>query len=167
MRLIPAGVAVLAWAKYQGKSGPSGLQAWLACLAFGIVDGTMFQGFLAEGLQHVPAGVGSVIIDSQPLTVALVAALLFGESLTPLGVGGLLLGIFGLLLLELPADQLQSVASLDFGARISLKAMASCQCAQLRRPILQSVEFCLILPQSESTWPRPRLSRASTTVHDL
>lgn len=119
MRLIPAGLAVLAWAKYQGKSGPTGLQAWLACAAFGLVDGTMFQGFLAEGLQHVPAGVGSVIIDSQPLTVALVAALLFGETLSTVGVFGLLLGVAGLVLLELPPDQLRAVASLDFGTNRS------------------------------------------------
>lgn len=108
-------MAVLAWAHFKGKRGPSSAQAWLACAAFGLVDGTMFQGFLAEGLQHVPAGVGSVIIDSQPLTVAVVAALLFGESLTALGAGGLILGIFGLLLLELPQEQLQGLASLDFG----------------------------------------------------
>lgn len=108
-------MAVLIWARLQNKQGPSGLQAWLACAAFGLVDGTMFQGFLAEGLQRVPAGVGSVIIDSQPLTVAVVAAILFGESLTPLGVCGLVLGILGLLLLELPPDQLQAFAALDFG----------------------------------------------------
>ena len=39
------------------------------------------QGFLAEGLQRTSAGLGSVIIDSQPLTVALLAALLLGEQL--------------------------------------------------------------------------------------
>lgn len=72
-------------------------------------------GFLAEGLQRVPAGVGSVIIDSQPLTVAVVAALVFGESITPLGVFGLFLGLAGLLLLELPEDQLAALSTLDFG----------------------------------------------------
>ena len=73
-------------------------------------------GFLAEGLQKVPAGVGSVIIDSQPLTVAVVAALVFGESITPLGVFGLFLGLAGLLLLELPEEQLAAFSTLDFGA---------------------------------------------------
>ena len=60
------------------------------------------QGFLAEGLQRTSAGLGSVIIDSQPLSVALLAALLFGEALSPLGVSGLFIGVAGLLLLELP-----------------------------------------------------------------
>ena len=41
-----------------------------------------------------------VIIDSQPLTVAILASLLFGESIGAVGVGGLVLGVVGLLLLE-------------------------------------------------------------------
>lgn len=41
-----------------------------------------------------------VIIDSQPLTVAVLAALLFGESIGFVGAAGLVLGVIGLLLLE-------------------------------------------------------------------
>lgn len=41
-----------------------------------------------------------VIIDSQPLTVAILAALFFGESIGFLGAAGLVLGVIGLLLLE-------------------------------------------------------------------
>lgn len=41
-----------------------------------------------------------VIIDSQPLTVAILAALLFGESIGFVGAAGLVLGVIGLLLLE-------------------------------------------------------------------
>lgn len=44
--------------------------------------------------------IGQVIIDSQPLTVAVLAALLFGESLGPVAIVGLGLGIIGLVLLE-------------------------------------------------------------------
>ena len=65
------------------------------------------QGFLAEGLQRTSAGLGSVIIDSQPLTVALLASLLFGERLGLLGFLGLGLGVLGLCLLEVPAEALQ------------------------------------------------------------
>lgn len=54
---------------------------------------------------HV-AGLGSVIIDSQPLTVAVLAALLFGENLSALGVVGLVLGVLGLGLLEVPEEVL-------------------------------------------------------------
>lgn len=41
-----------------------------------------------------------VIIDSQPLTVALLASVLFEESIGLIGAAGLALGVFGLLLLE-------------------------------------------------------------------
>lgn len=48
------------------------------------------QGFLAEGLQRTSAGLGSVIIDSQPLTVAVLASVFFGESLSAIGYAGTL-----------------------------------------------------------------------------
>ena len=67
------------------------------------------QGFLAEGLQRTSAGLGSVIIDSQPLTVALLASLLFGERLGAAGVAGLGVGILGLCLLEVPPSVLASL----------------------------------------------------------
>lgn len=103
-RLLPAGVVLLGWAYAAGNKGPSGPMGWLAVALFGLVDGACFQGFLAEGLQRTSAGLGSVIIDSQPLSVAVIASVLFGESLGPVAVVGLLLGIAGLLLLELPPN---------------------------------------------------------------
>jgi len=45
-----------------------------------------------------------VIIDSQPLTVAVLAALLFGESIGVVGAAGLVLGVIGLVLLEVIFD---------------------------------------------------------------
>lgn len=41
-----------------------------------------------------------VIIDSQPLTVAILASILFGETLGPIAIVGLGLGVVGLVLLE-------------------------------------------------------------------
>lgn len=102
-RLVPAGLLLVAFAASRGRKFPSGLNAWLSISLFALVDATCFQGFLAEGLQRTSAGLGSVIIDSQPLTVAVLAALLFGESIGYVGATGLVLGVIGLLLLELPA----------------------------------------------------------------
>eukprot|EP00891_Asterochloris_glomerata_P004400 jgi/Astpho2/4400/e_gw1.00067.138.1_t len=109
VRLLPAGGALIAWAAAQGRRQPEGLQAWGAIALFGLVDGTAFQGCLAEGLQRTSAGLGSVIIDSQPLTVTLLAALLFGERIRPAGALGLLAGVAGLCLLELPPEALQGL----------------------------------------------------------
>ncbi|KAK9691615.1 hypothetical protein RND81_09G208000 [Saponaria officinalis] len=102
-RLIPAGLLLIVYAGYKGRPMPSGFIAWLSISLFAIVDATCFQGFLAAGLQKTAAGLGSVIIDSQPLTVAILAALFFGESIGYVGAAGLMLGVVGLLLLELPA----------------------------------------------------------------
>ncbi|XP_059451978.1 WAT1-related protein At3g02690, chloroplastic isoform X2 [Corylus avellana] len=102
-RLIPAGFLLVAFAASRNRPFPSGLTAWLSISLFALVDATCFQGFLAEGLQRTSAGLGSVIIDSQPLTVAILAALLFGESIGFVGAAGLVLGVVGLLLLEVPA----------------------------------------------------------------
>ncbi|TKV93144.1 hypothetical protein SEVIR_9G206300v4 [Setaria viridis] len=107
LRLLPAGALLVAFAAARGRKQPSGWEAWLAVAAFGLIDAACFQGFLAEGLQKTSAGLGSVIIDSQPLTVAILASLLFGESIGAIGAGGLVLGVAGLLLLEVPALSLE------------------------------------------------------------
>lgn len=73
------------------------------------------QGFLAEGLQRTSAGLGSVIIDSQPLSVAVLAALLFGEKLTSASYAGLGLGLLGLSLLEVPVDILTTLPQKALG----------------------------------------------------
>lgn len=102
-RLIPAGFLLVGFAASRGRPLPSGFNAWVSISLFALVDATCFQGFLAEGLQKTSAGLGSVIIDSQPLTVAVLAVLLFGESIGVIGAAGLVLGVVGLVLLELPA----------------------------------------------------------------
>ncbi len=105
VRLVPAGVLVLFVGMMLGKSQPKTLKAWLWISFFALVDGTMFQGFLAEGLQRTNAGLGSVIIDSQPLAVALLSSWLFKEVIGIWGFFGLGFGIVGISLIGFP-DQL-------------------------------------------------------------
>uniref|UniRef100_A0A7N0R887 EamA domain-containing protein n=1 Tax=Kalanchoe fedtschenkoi TaxID=63787 RepID=A0A7N0R887_KALFE len=113
VRLIPAGAVLVSFALSRGRPLPSGFMAWLSIAVFGLVDATCFQGFLAQGLLRTSAGLGSVIIDSQPLTVAVLAALLFGESLGLVSISGLVLGVIGLLLLEVPTISLDGDFSLS------------------------------------------------------
>lgn len=119
VRLVPAGAVLVVWAASKGRPMPSGGMAWLAIAIFALVDGTAFQGCLAEGLQRTSAGLGSVIIDSQPLTVAVLAAIIYGESLAPAGVFGLFLGIVGLLMLELPKEALAQIGGGDLGGALA------------------------------------------------
>lgn len=106
LRLLPAGVVLLVWAWLTGRRcwlDPRDL-AWFGL--FTLVDACLFQGLLAQGLVGTGAGLGSVLIDSQPLLVALLARVLFADAINPVGWLGLALGLAGLLCLGLPAELL-------------------------------------------------------------
>jgi len=124
VRLVPAGGIVLATAMLLGRPQPKGWKAWGWIALFALVDGTLFQGFLAEGLTRTGAGLGSVMIDSQPLAVALMAWALFGEQIGLWGWLGLAVGIAGISLLGLPDEWMISLlggnlpAGLDLGSHL-------------------------------------------------
>lgn len=102
IRLVPAGLLVLLVAALSGRSQPQGWKAWGWIFLFALMDATLFQGFLAAGLARTGAGLGSVIIDSQPLAVALMSSWLFQEVIGVWGWLGLTLGIAGISLIGLP-----------------------------------------------------------------
>lgn len=102
IRILPAGLLVIFVAIWLGKPQPQGWMAWLWISLFALVDGTLFQGFLVTGLSRTGAGIGSVMIDSQPLAVALLAWLLYGEQVRVWGWLGLFVGIVGISCIGLP-----------------------------------------------------------------
>lgn len=104
VRLLPAGLLILAFTIWQKRPQPQTQKAWLWIALFALVDGAMFQGFLSEGLQRTDAGLGSVMIDSQPLAVALLSSFLFGEIIGSFGFLGLIMGILGISLIGLPDE---------------------------------------------------------------
>ena len=104
VRLVPAGGLVLLAAMAMDRPQPRGWAAWLWITLFALIDGAMFQGFLAEGLTRTGAGLGSVMIDSQPLAVALLSCWLFGESIGLWGWLGLAFGVLGITLIGLPDE---------------------------------------------------------------
>ncbi|MGD1896072.1 MAG: DMT family transporter [Phormidesmis sp.] len=104
VRLLPAGILVILASVLLGRAQPKGWKAWLWISLFALVDGTLFQGFLARGLERTGAGLGSVMIDSQPLAVAIMARFLFQEWIGPLGWLGLLIGLLGISFIGLPDD---------------------------------------------------------------
>ncbi len=104
VRTLPAGVLILIAAAFMGRQQPKGWKAWLWITLFAIVDAALFQGFLAEGLVRTSAGLGSVMIDSQPLAVALLSWWLFKEHIGVWGWLGLALGVTGISMIGLPDD---------------------------------------------------------------
>ncbi len=102
VRLVPAGVLLLIAAVVMGRPQPKGWKAWLWITVFALIDAALFQGFLAEGLVRTGAGLGSVMIDSQPLAVALLSCWLFGEKIGLWGWLGLSVGVLGISLIGLP-----------------------------------------------------------------
>jgi len=114
VRLIPAGALLILGAAYFGRQQPKGWRSWLWISLFALVDGTMFQGFLAQGLVRTNAGLGSLLIDSQPLAVAVLAAVLYKEKI---GIGatfGLFVGVIGIGLIGLPSELITALLAGDF-----------------------------------------------------
>ncbi|RDH50792.1 DMT family transporter [Fischerella thermalis] len=111
VRIIPAGVLILIAGAFMGRPQPKGWTAWLWIALFALVDGALFQGFLAEGLVRTGAGLGSVMIDSQPLAVALMSSWLFQERIGLWGWLGLLLGVTGISLIGLPDELILGLLS--------------------------------------------------------
>ncbi|MDY7002939.1 MAG: DMT family transporter [Cyanobacteriota bacterium] len=123
MRILPAGILLLLVGMIQGRPQPQRKIAWLWILLFALVDGALFQGFLAQGLVRTGAGLGSVMIDSQPLAVAILSLWLFQERIRFWGWLGLGIGVFGISLIGLPDEWIGSLlhpetieASLGIGA---------------------------------------------------
>ena len=108
LRLLPAGILVLITTyllKRDLKIYKCDLK-WF--LVFTIVDATFFQLFLTYGISKTGAGLGSVLIDSQPLLVALLARAIFGNLINPVGWLGLLFGLGGIIFLGVPRELLES-----------------------------------------------------------
>ena len=104
IRIFPAGILVLLVAILLGKYRRITWLGWLWIGLFSLVDGFMFQGFLGEGLVRTGAGLGSVMIDSQPLAVAILSRWLFKEIIGFWGWLGLIVGIIGISLIGLPDE---------------------------------------------------------------
>jgi drug/metabolite transporter (DMT)-like permease len=138
-RLLPAGIIILMVAALKKLPQPKTLTAWLWILLFGIVNGAMFQGLLTAGLVHTGAGVGSILIDAQPLVVALLSLFLFGEKIGLWGWLGLTFGIIGISLCGLQDQVFINILS---GNGVNLSGISD---AFKISNLIQSGELLMIL----------------------
>jgi drug/metabolite transporter (DMT)-like permease len=114
-RLVPAGLLILALTLVFRLPQPKSWKAWLWIALFSLIDGAMFQGFLTEGLVKTGAGLGAVLIDAQPLVVAILSRILFGEVIGLWGWIGLIVGLVGISFCGLPREWILSLLHGDFG----------------------------------------------------
>ena len=98
IRFLIAGGILLVAARFAGVPFPRDRPTWLRLLALGIGGNALYLGLSYIALQHLSAGMGSIIASTNPLLLALVAPALLGEPLTRRKLIGLLLGFFGVVL---------------------------------------------------------------------
>lgn len=146
IRLLPAGLLVIVAARLMGRSHPQTWQAWAWIGVFALVDGAMFQGFLAEGLDRTGAGLGSVMIDSQPIAVALMARFLFRELIGFWGFLGLGFGLVGISLLGLPDEWIVSAYNaLIHGQLASLVTLVETDVVKIIDQLFHNGEWLMLL----------------------
>ena len=80
-------------ALYLGEKFPRGRDLWVG-IASGVALGAHF-GFWISSLDYTSVAASVVLVSTQPVFVALLAYLLFGERTSPLSFGGILLALAG------------------------------------------------------------------------
>lgn len=146
VRLIPAGILLILGAAYFGRQQPKDWQAWLWISLFALVDGTMFQGFLAQGLVRTNAGLGSLLIDSQPLAVAVMAAVLYKERISIGATFGLLVGVIGIGLIGLPSELMTALLAGDFATVLKAGVFTPGEWFMLGASLSMAIGTILIRP---------------------
>ncbi|MCS6958868.1 MAG: DMT family transporter [Pseudanabaenaceae cyanobacterium SKYGB_i_bin29] len=114
LRLVPAGMLLLLAASWFNRPQPRTWRAWAWIGVFAFFDAFLFQLCLALGLTETGAGLGSLLIDSQPIAVAVLAFLIYKEKIDRYCGLGLALGIVGITLVGMPAEVRQLVLAGDW-----------------------------------------------------
>ncbi len=100
IRFLIAGLIAIAIARALGQSWNALTRAqWRLIVLFGICQNALYLGLNFIAMQTVEASLAAIIASSLPLIVALLGWMLTGETVRPLGVAGLIAGIFGVLLI--------------------------------------------------------------------
>jgi drug/metabolite transporter (DMT)-like permease len=126
---------------------PKTWQAWSWIGLFALIDAAMFQGFLTTGLVRTGAGLGAVLIDAQPLVVAILSRFLFGEIIGLWGWLGLSIGLVGISLCGLPQDWLTPILQGNLsGLQVDGTALTGALTSALTgQGLLQSGELLMVL----------------------
>jgi drug/metabolite transporter (DMT)-like permease len=94
-RFVVAGALLFALAGLRGATFPTRATEWAVIALLGVLNNALYLGLTAVALLHLSAGTGASLASTNPLLVALAAAVFLGERLTALRTGGLLLSFAG------------------------------------------------------------------------
>jgi len=94
-RFLVAGVLLLAFGRLRGQTLPGSLGYWGALVVLGLLNYAIYLGLTAVALRHLSAGTGAVLASTNPLILAVVAAVFLKERLTSWKVVGLLTSFGG------------------------------------------------------------------------
>jgi drug/metabolite transporter (DMT)-like permease len=101
VRFVVSGAIALAIALALGSRFPVERRAWIAVVLVGVFANAVYLGCTYVALRHLAAGVGSVVVSTNPLLLALVAPYALREPLTRQKMLGLGLGFAGVVAIML------------------------------------------------------------------
>lgn len=99
LRFLISGLLGVAIAWALGQSARLNRAQWLAVVVFGVCQNALYLGLNFVAMQTVEASFAAIIASTMPLLVALSGWLIFGAKVRPLGIAGLVAGVFGVLLI--------------------------------------------------------------------
>lgn len=94
-RFTTAGVLILGISALRGHTWSLSMRDVVVYGIIGLANNALYLGLGYTGLQSVSAGLGGLIVSANPIFIAVFAALLLNEPLTPRKIFGLVLGIVG------------------------------------------------------------------------
>jgi len=113
-RFSLAGILILGFSALRGEAFALSWRDVAVCAVLGVANNALYLGLGYTGLQNTSAGLGGLIVSSNPVFTAVLAALLLNEPLTWRKIAGLLLGMIGVAFvvwhrMEIGTDSLRGI----------------------------------------------------------
>lgn len=99
LRFFISGLIGVAIARALGQTWHLTRDQWRATIIFGVCQNAIYLGLNFYAMQTVEASLASIIASMMPLMVAFAGWVVFRDRLPALGIAGLVLGIFGVVLI--------------------------------------------------------------------
>ena len=99
LRFFLSGIIAIGLAHIVGQSVDFSKSEWSAIFIFGIFQNTIYLGLNFVAMQWIDASLAATIASLLPLVVTILLWLFFKETLTSLGLAGLIIGLLGLILI--------------------------------------------------------------------